>query len=125
MSHFKAPVRVEVGDRASQVEIRDSNYQVIASAFGSLDIELPVGIFKARTQVGSMVEEQLFAVEEGASPLVVRLEPVVFSSPVPLQYTNTHHEYHEASLAEALGAPIVASLTYGNGSRSCLGKRYG
>lgn len=123
MSSFKAPVSVEVVDRASLVEIRDNNYQVIASGFGSLDVDLPVGIFKARTQVGSMVEEQLFAVEEGVVPLPVILEPVVFSSPAPLRYTNTHHEYHEAALAEALGAPIPDSLIYGNGSRFLLSVR--
>lgn len=123
MSTFKAPVRVEVIDRASQVEIRNSNYQVMGSGFGSVEMELPVGIYKARTQVGSMMQEQLFAVEEGAAPLLLMLEPVVFSSPAPLQYTNTHHEYHEAALAEALGAPIPGSLTYGNGSRFLLSVR--
>ena len=123
MSNYKASVRVEVVDRASQVEVRDSNYQVVAEGFGYLDAELPAGIFKARTQVGSVVKEQLFAIEEGVSPANIFLDPVVFSSPAPLQYTNTHHEYHEAALAEAMGAPIPDALTYGSGARLLLSIR--
>lgn len=105
MSDFKASVNIEVVDRAATLEILDGGFQVVAQGFGSLEAELAPGLYKARASVGGAVQEQLFAVEEGVSPAPVRLDPVRFASPVPLNDTTTSHEYHQAAVAEALYEP--------------------
>lgn len=120
MSDFKASVNIEVVDRAATLEILDGGFQVVAQGFGTLEAELAPGLYKARASVGGAVQEQLFAVEEGISPAPVRLDPVRFASPVPLNDTTTSHEYHQAAVAEALYEP---PLMLGHGAGLLLSLR--
>ncbi|WP_305043118.1 hypothetical protein [Geoalkalibacter sp.] len=120
MSDSKTRVNVEVADRAASLEILDGGFQVVAQGFGSLEAELAPGLYKARASVGGVAQEQLFAVEEGVTPAPVRLGPVRFASPVPLNDTSTSHEYHQEAVARALqDAPLVL----GNGARLLLSLR--
>lgn len=101
MSNSKTPVTVEVTDRASWLEIVDGGFQVVAQGFGQIQTALAPGLYKARTRVGAAVQEKVFAVDAGASPPPVRLSPVAFPSPAPLQDTSTSHEYHQHAVAMA------------------------
>lgn len=120
MSDSKMTVTVEVFDRAASLEILDGEFQVVARGFGRLEAELAPGLYKARASVGAAVQERIFAVEEGAPPMPVTLDPVRFASPVPLNDTSTSHEYHQAAVAAALNEP---PLVLGSGAGLLLSLR--
>jgi hypothetical protein len=101
MSTFKVPVTIEVADRASQLEILDGVFRVVAQGFGQIRTELAPGLYKARTQVGTALQEKMFAVNQGTTSLSVLLDPVMFVSAAPLQDTATSHEYHQHAVAMA------------------------
>ena len=110
MSKSKTPITVEVDDLASWLEILDGGFQVVAEGFGKIKSELPPGLYKARSQVGASVQEKIFAIDEGSSPPAVRLPPVNFPSPVPLQDNTTSHQYYRKAVivaANNLEPPIV------------------
>ncbi|MFH0726164.1 MAG: hypothetical protein V2B19_07420 [Pseudomonadota bacterium] len=122
MSNYKAPVTVEVADRASWIEIFDGRFQVVAQGFGQIQTELAPGLYKARTQVGGAVREKMFAVDTGLPLPPVRLDPVAFPSPAPLQNTTTSHEYHQHAVAMAT-ANAEPPINLGSGSSLLLSVR--
>ncbi len=122
MSNSKTPVTVEVADRASELQILDASFRVVARGFGRIRTELAPGLYKARTRVGAAVEEKMFAVDEGPAPPPVMLDPVAFASPAPLHCTTTSHEYHQHAVAMAADN-AEPPISLGSGSSLLLSVR--
>lgn len=107
MSPSELPVTVTVRDKASPLEIVDGGFRVVARGFGRIATDLKPGLYKARTRVGAMVEEEIFAVDENQPPPTVLLDPVVFPSPIPLQKTTAPHEHHQEAVRAAAAEPLI------------------
>ncbi|HEY5674025.1 MAG TPA: ribosomal protein L7/L12 [Malonomonas sp.] len=122
MSNSKLPVTVEVADFASQIEILDGVFRVVARGFGQIRTELKPGLYKARTQVGTALQEKMFAINEGVTTAPVVLDPVLFASAAPLQGTSTSHEYHQHAVAIAVDN-AEPPLILGSGSSLLLSLR--
>lgn len=113
MSSSKTRVTVTVEDGQGELEIVDSDFRVIERGFGTLKSELNPGIYKARARAGDVRREELFVVEPDVPTFEMAMEPLYFSSPLPLNATSTIHKFQRHALVTATGAPVDAGLGQG------------
>lgn len=107
MSSSKIPVTIQVIDNQGQIEVVDGNFCTVDQGFGTLQTALAPGIYKARAIIGDAEKEELFIVEPSARKLDLRIEPIRFSTPIPLQDSSTSHERHQTALVDATSAPAL------------------
>ena len=95
MSNSKINVTIHIEGGQGELEIIDGTFQTIDRGFGTLKAMLNPGIYKTRARVGDIQHEELFLVAPEAAPITIKIEPLNFATPVPLQGTSTSHEYHQ------------------------------
>ncbi|ABC30355.1 hypothetical protein HCH_03615 [Hahella chejuensis KCTC 2396] len=98
MSNSKASVTVNIADGQGEIEVVDSAFQVVASGFGALKVDLPPGLYKARALAGGGSTESLFMVEPQTNTLTVPLNAVEFANPAPLQESGDWSKRQQTAL---------------------------
>ena len=61
---------------------------------GLLNLQLPPGLYTVRHRVGDAASDVQFSVSGEEERVDLNLNELAFSSPIPLEGTSTHHEYH-------------------------------
>jgi hypothetical protein len=92
----------------AQIRVIDVSRREVASSVGRLQIRLKSGSYTARFRVGDEVHDHPFDVKAGDRQVQVEQGLLNFSSPIPLDETSTHHEYHYYPALE-LAASAAAS----------------
>jgi hypothetical protein len=91
---FLVDVTIASRESGAQIRIIDAGRHELASGVGRLQIQLRAGPYTARSRVGDEVHDRPFKVDLGDKQIQVELGLLKFSSPIPLDDTSTHHEYH-------------------------------
>jgi len=106
MSNSEILLDVSAADESSEVMVVDSAFHVLARGIHAVQLKVPPGIYRAKVRVGDQQSEKLFSVEsnEPNNHKTVQLEPLEFSSPIPLQKTSTSREFHQSAIYHAAGA---------------------
>lgn len=89
-----AYVALSSRDPGTEIRIIDGERRLVEEGVGRIETKLPVGQYTARFRLGDAVKDEEFAVTPGDSKLQVEQPVLEFSSPIPLEETSTHHEYH-------------------------------
>lgn len=89
-----ADVTLSARDPGAQIRIIDAGRTLIMEGVGRIETTLPLGQYTARFRLGDMVRDHQFKVAPSDSKLEIDQPALEFSSPIPLQETSTHHEYH-------------------------------
>jgi hypothetical protein len=97
-------VTVSVQDELGTVEIVNSAFRVLECGYGSLEISLEPGVYKARASAAGASTEELFIVDAGVESLQVSLAPPRFDTPVPLIDSASSMPYQWEKLKRATGA---------------------
>jgi hypothetical protein len=97
-------VTIEVPDFATGLVLVDAKLKTVAKGYGRIVVDLEPGVYKARSRVGASAVERVFSVDGDASDATVTLSPVSFASPLPLNFTSTSHEHHQAAVADAMNS---------------------
>ncbi|MFZ1546442.1 MAG: hypothetical protein WAT12_05005, partial [Candidatus Nitrotoga sp.] len=114
MSNSKINVTIHIEGGQGELEIIDGTFQTIDRGFGTLKVTLNPGIYKTRARVGDIQHEELFSVAPEAAPITIKIEPLNFATPVPLQGTSTSHEYHQDAFYDATAStPVDVGLGQG------------
>src|SRR5436305_670182 len=92
-------LNVDVEDSIAEIAVYDGNLNVVANGVGTLNEELPSGLYRVRIRVGSATDERLVALEQDQS---VKFGRLAFLSPIPLSDSEKTHEYH-------IGAAVAAA----------------
>ena len=103
MSDSNILLDVSVAGQSSEVIIIDSGFHVIARGIHSVQLRVPPGIYRAKVRVGDQQSEKLFSVEfnEPNGQKSIKLNPLEFSSPIPLYKTSTSREFHQDAIRNA------------------------
>lgn len=94
------PISLEVrtDDEGAQIFVIDGAFQLAARGVGQLEAQLKPGIYSIKVQVGSEAREEHIVLRPGDGPVTKKIEPLQFTSPVPLLNTTKTHEYHQAAV---------------------------
>jgi hypothetical protein len=98
MSGSEHTLSIETDDQIAEIAVYDGNLNAVARRIGRLQEKLPAGLYKIVVRVGSATDEKLAALDRDQT---IKLGPLPFSTPIPLQRTGKTHEYHMAAAAEA------------------------
>lgn len=106
MSNSDIQLDVLATDQSSEVIIVDSSFHVLARGIQRVQLKVPPGIYRAKAKVGDQQSEKLFSVEpnEPNGYKLVELDPLEFSSPIPLQQTSTSRTFHQNAICSATAA---------------------
>jgi hypothetical protein len=102
---------IQAEDWIAEIAVYDGNLNVVAKGWGSLNKELPSGLYRVRIRVGSATDEKLVALDKDQA---VNFGRVAFLSPIPLPDTEKTHEYHIDAAVAAAGR--IAPYALGTGS---------
>ena len=116
MSNSEAQARLTVPTTSStlEIEVLNSNFELVGSGVGGLDASLAPGLYEIRFREGSEHESRLLKV--GAGPRVVEAPSFQPASPAPVSDTSTTHEYHQQPVIDANDA--IANQCAGGGPES-------
>lgn len=89
-----ASVALSAQDPGTQIRVIDAERGLVVEGIGRIETQLPLGQYTARFRLGDAVRDQAFTVAAHVSQLAIDQPSLQFSSPIPLQETSTHHEYH-------------------------------
>ena len=104
---FAATLQANAG---TEIVVTDGKRAKLAAGAGTLRIELPPGVYKARFKAGGRFEDRLF--EMAGEDVVVQGPRLKIDSPAPLGNSGNTHEYHEAI---ARGIKDLPALKCGDG----------
>ncbi len=107
-----ATLRANAG---TEIVVTDGRRAKLASGAGTLRIELPPGIYKARFKAGGRFEDRLF--EVAGTDVTVQGPRLTIDSPAPLTNSGTTHEFHERI---ARGLRDLPALRRGNGGEIAI-----
>ncbi len=99
-------------DFGARIQVFSKQFETPRTGFGQLQLDLPTGLYTARYRIGDAAKDVAFHVTGEHEEMVVNETALEFSSPIPIEGTATHHEYHHdpANHLEALAA-VNAALT--------------
>jgi hypothetical protein len=86
---------VRTGDKGAEIFVIDGAFQLAARGLGQVETQLKPGIYSVKVQVGSEAKEEHIVLRPGAGRVEKDIEPLRFTSPVPLPNTAKTHKYHE------------------------------
>lgn len=89
-----ASVTLSAQDPGTQIRVVDDERSLVVEGIGRIETQLPLGQYTARFRLGDAIHDQAFAVAADVTKLAIDQPSLQFSSPIPLQETSTHHEYH-------------------------------
>ncbi|HEY8212236.1 MAG TPA: TRAFs-binding domain-containing protein [Myxococcaceae bacterium] len=108
---------------ATEVYLVNSVFALEKSALRQLDVSVEPGVYKARFQLGSEIQDERFEVEPGAT-VEIAGKPMTVISAAPLEGTrwpadnvpsNVRALWHAASRVEGEGDGVVSVLLRGDG----------
>lgn len=99
-SDIRKRLTVQAPDPATEIFVVNGQFRRIASAMGSLSIDVPEGIYKIRFRSGSEQQDQLVDVSGEHEEVIVRGAPLNFKSAAPLSNTSSKGEFHLAIAAD-------------------------
>ncbi|MEV0321426.1 hypothetical protein ACIBKX_34390 [Streptomyces sp. NPDC050658] len=95
------------------VTVTDSAFREVAHAMGTIDTELPPGIYRIEQRFGGEVDSRL--VEVGTEPFTERLALPRMPTPTPVEGTPTTREDHRAAAQR-----WSTRTTYGDGTPTLM-----
>lgn len=113
-------LRVETEDPTTQIVVLDDRFNAVATAAGSIAVNLPAGLYKIRVQRGAAsigFEDRLVVLDRDSS---VSVKPPQLSSPAPIGGTRAT----DAHVAAREWLDGVVHVTRGEGSKIALLARY-
>lgn len=114
ISTQKVQLKVNADSGETEIFVVDGKFRRVAKGIGSLNIDLPPGLYDIKFKAGSTVNEVQTVLERGQQEVNVSGPPMYFSSPMPLPYTSTMYEYHQRA---AINLSRQAQETLGEGSQ--------
>lgn len=98
----KSELRVSGGSTTLEIEVLDSNFEMVATGVGKLDVTVDPGLYEIRFRDGSTQESRLVKAEAGLN--TVEAPQFESGSPAPVESTTTSHEYHQLPVMDATAA---------------------
>lgn len=96
-----ATLRVYTADAAAEISIIDGNHDVVRRDVGtSLEVELPLGIYKVKVRSAAQFEEQFAVLDRAGAKDEKDFKRLEFASPIPLYDTAQTHEFHQYNAAD-------------------------
>jgi hypothetical protein len=108
----KVTFDVTAADAATEIFLIDGDFNLAGKIIGKGSFSATPGLYKLKVRGGNTTVEKIITVSEGMKTIV--LEPVKFTSPVPLTNTATTDAKHEDAVRQAIERPPDASA--GSGS---------
>jgi hypothetical protein len=98
----RAQLKVSGGSTTLEIEVLDSNFEMVATGVGKLDVMVDPGLYEIRFRDGSTQESRLVKTEAGLN--AVDAPQFDAGSPAPVDRTSTSHEYHQLPVMDATAA---------------------
>ena len=104
----EAMAHVAVGSPLSSLELTlvDSAFRPVAHGVGTLEVDVPAGIYELQYQAGPQAESRLISLEPGQEYQDHAIH-VPFPSPAPIEGTSTSHEFQQAAANRASQSPSL------------------
>lgn len=93
-------------DPGALIRVLDTKRHEVAAGIGRLKAKLRPGQYTSRFRVGDEAQDRPFTLSPDDKPVQIEQGLLPFSSPIPLENTSTHHEYHYYPAMD-LGATAV------------------
>jgi hypothetical protein len=102
MSSSEALAHVGLRSPLGSLELAlvDSAFRRVAHGVGTLEVDVPAGIYELQLQAGPQLEKRLISLESG-QVFEDRDIRVAFPSPAPIDGTSTSHEYQQQAANDA------------------------
>jgi hypothetical protein len=94
-SSTKVRLKVDGGEPGTEIFVIDGAFNLVDKGLETLDKEFQPGLYKVKFKRGSVVSEVDATLFPESQEVTVRAPDMEFSSPAPLQGTQTSHEYHQ------------------------------
>jgi hypothetical protein len=109
MSSSEATAHVDLRSPLSSLELTlvDSAFRQVARGVGTLDVDVPAGIYELQYQAGPQFEKRLIGLEAGEVYEDHAIH-VAFPSPAPIEGTSTSHEVQQAAANNASTTPTAS-----------------
>src|SRR5882672_2458860 len=110
MSSSDVSVELWADNPLADILLLDGSFHVVARGASPLKALVPAGLYAVKVKIGDEETEELMELTPNPQPVVRNFSAPRFSSPIPLEKTDTSREYHQAAASRYLGgaAPQIA-----------------
>lgn len=95
------PFSIDPHDPAAEIFIVDEAFNLVDRGVGSLNVKLPMGLYKVRIRSGTRISDEVHLLDAPVDPEHAAAPLAPFSAAAPLPHSALTHEYHMAARAEA------------------------
>ncbi len=103
------PFEIDPENSATEIFIVDERFALVDRNAGRLHARLPFGIYKVKTRLDRIVDEQIILLDRDT--ISMRPKAISIASPAPLPNTTLIHEYHVGAAAESVATIYVSAGT--------------